>query len=395
MLLPLRTNMVRPFDVVLFGATGFTGTLVARELAARSVGGALRWAIAGRDRDKLERVRSEVSARCPTLTEPGVIVARSDDPNALASMAAQTRVVATTVGPYDLLGDALVAACVETRTDYVDITGEPTFWKRTIAQQHERAAERGVLVVSCCGFDSIPHDLGAYFVAKQLARAAPGTDGPLEIDAFVRVSGSPSGGTWASAINALANIRSRGGGAGDRPNTARPRIHHEPAVDQWVVPFPSVDPLVVRRSARYCEIFGTAFTYRHYLQVKSLPKLAQLIAGVGVVTALAQTKPTRALLLRWRGSGEGPSDDERAQSKFVVTLLGRAGDRRVRVEVSGRDPGYGLTAMMLTEAALTLAQDRERLPHRGGVLTPASGLHEPLLERVQRGGLSFRLVGDL
>lgn len=383
-------KMLRPFDVVLFGATGFTGGLVAHELAARSIGGALRWAIAGRDRAKLEVLRERLTTTQPSLAAPAIVVAASDDPISLANLASQTRVIASTVGPYDLHGDALVDACVEARTDYVDITGEPAFWQRTIARHHERATAREVLLVSCCGFDSIPHDLGAYFVAKQFAG-----DEPLEIDAFVKVSGSPSGGTWASAVNALANLRKPsggGGGGGGGSSGPKPRIHHEAAVGQWVVPFPSVDPLVVKRSARFCPQFGQSFRYRHYLQVKSLAKLGQLLAGVGVVAAMAQTKPTRGLLLRWKASGEGPSPEQRARSSFVVTLVGRSAGRTVRVEVTGRDPGYGLTGMMLAESALTLAQDRDRLPHRGGVLTPASALHEPLLERVQRGGMQFRVV---
>jgi short subunit dehydrogenase-like uncharacterized protein len=380
---------MRSFDVVLFGATGFTGGLVADELAARSRDGELRWAIAGRDRDKLEAVRTRLAAVDPALEELAIIVARSDDPASLAAMAARTKVIATTVGPYDLHGDALVDACVEQGTDYVDITGEPSFWKRTIERQHERAVAKQVLVVPCCGFDSIPHDLGAYVTAKQL-----GGDEPREIDGFVRVTGSPSGGTWASLVNALSQLRS-GGGGGRREGGSggpRPKIHHEPAVGQWVVPFPSVDPLVVKRSARFCAAFGPATRYHHFLQVKSLPTLARLAAGLGAAAVLAQTEPTRKLLLRWRGSGEGPSEDARARSKFVVTFIGRAAGRQVRVEVSGRDPGYGLTAMMLVESALVLVQDRDRLPHRGGVLTPASALHEPLLERVQRGGLQFRVV---
>lgn len=387
-LLRWRASM-RPYDVILFGATGFTGTLTAHALAARAAEAPLRWAIAGRDRGKLEAVKAAVVAGQPDIEAPGVVIARSDDAAELSQMVAQTRVIASTVGPFDVHGDGLVEACVDGGTDYVDITGEPAFWQRMIATHHALATERGILVVPCCGFDSIPHDLGAYFTAAQL----PG-EGPLEIEAYVRARGEPSGGTWASAVGAMANLRKGGGGGSGSSGCGgpKPRIHHADAVGQWVVPMPTVDPLVVRRSAKFCPAFGESLRYHHYLQVKSLPALAKLLAGVGVVAALAQTKPTRALLLRWRGSGEGPSDEVRAKSECVVTFVGRRGGDSVRVEVAGHDPGYGLTAMMLAESALVLAQDRDRLPHRGGVLTPASALGEPLLERVQRGGLSFRVV---
>jgi len=379
---------MRPYDVILFGATGFTGTLTAHALASRAAVAPLRWAIAGRDRGKLDAVLAAVVARQPGIEPPGVVIARSHDAAELAQMVAQTRVIASTVGPFDVHGDGLVEACVDGGTDYVDITGEPAFWQRMIARHHDTARERGVLIVPCCGFDSIPHDLGAYFTAAQL----PG-NGPLEIEAYVRARGEPSGGTWASAINAMANLRkSAGSGDGSARGGPRPRIHHADAVGQWVVPMPTVDPLVVRRSARFCPTFGESLRYHHYLQVRSLPALVKLLAGVGIVAALAQTGPTRALLLKWRGSGEGPSDEVRARSECVVTFVGRRGGDSVRVEVAGHDPGYGLTAMMLSESALVLAEDRERLPHRGGVLTPASALGEPLLERVKRGGLSVRVV---
>ncbi|MBL8947921.1 MAG: saccharopine dehydrogenase NADP-binding domain-containing protein [Myxococcales bacterium] len=383
---------MRPYDVVLFGATGFTGGLVARQLAARATASGARWAIAGRDRAKLEALRDQLAAEEPAHGDVPIIVARSNAPDTLRRMVEQTRVIATTVGPFDQFGDPLVDACVEAGTDYVDITGEPAFWRRTIDRHHERASERGILVVPCCGFDSIPHDLGALFTAQHL----PG-DGALQLDGFVRASGEPSGGTWASAIHAMANLRQtksehRSGTKPSGPRDPGPRIHHEAAVDQWVVPFPSVDPLVVRRSARFTPEFGDGFRYHHYLQVASLPKLAKLLAGTAAVVAMAQLRPTRDLLLRWRAQGDGPSDEVRARSKFVVTFVGHRDGKSIRTEVSGRDPGYGLTAVMLAESALTLVHDRDRLPHRGGVLTPAAGLHVPLLDRLQRAGLDFRVV---
>lgn len=381
---------MRPYDVVLFGATGYTGRLAARELAERAAKSGARWAIAGRDRAKLERVRDELAAHDAAFGTVPIITARSDAPDTLRRMVEQTRVLATTVGPYDQVGDPLVDACVEAGTDYVDITGEPAFWRRTIDHHHDRARERGILVVPCCGFDSIPHDLGALFTARLL----PG-DGALELDGFVRASGEPSGGTWASAIHALSNLRqtrSTGSSKGGGPRGPGPRIHHEAAVGQWVVPFPSVDPLVVRRSARFSPEFGEGFRYHHYLQVATLPKLVKLLAGTAAVVAMAQTKPTRDMLLRWRTQGDGPTDEVRARSKFVVTFVGRRDGKTVRTEVAGRDPGYGLTAIMLAESALTLVHDRARLPHRGGVLTPAAALHVPLLERLQRSGLSFRAL---
>lgn len=379
---------MRELDVVLFGATGFTGRLAAIELARR--GAKLRWGLAGRDAGKLAELRDELVAGHGAPAELPLLTARSDDADSLRELTTRTRVVATTVGPYDRHGDGLVAACVEHGCDYVDITGEPAFWQRNIARHHERAVAAGVLVVSCCGFDSIPHDLGAWVTARALA-----DERSAEIDGYVRITGAPSGGTWASLIHALSQLRHakpaapKGERTGAGPRKPM-RPHFEPAVQQWVVPFPSVDPLVVKRSLRFCADVGPDVQYRHWLQTKTLARTASLLGGVAGIALLAQLGPTRRWLLSKIPSGDGPSEPERAKSKFTATFVGRgASGRTVRTTVSGRDPGYGLTAVMLVESARVLVEDRDRLPHRGGVLTPASALHEPLLARLRGAGLEI------
>jgi short subunit dehydrogenase-like uncharacterized protein len=373
--------MARLHDLVLFGATGFTGGLVADYLATRLSGSVVRWALGGRDRTKLAAVRARLSAVDPALAELPLVVADTDDGASVRAMAESCRVIATTVGPYARWGEPLVAACVDAATDYVDLTGEPAWWKRMIERYHERATMRGALIVPCCGFDSIPHDLGAYVTARELKGA-----GPIEIDAYVWARGHASGGTWASALGILADPRSAMEGLepGMRP-------HFEPAVDRWVVPMPTIDPLVVRRSAEIEPTFGVGFRYRHWLQARSLAQTVGLLAGAGALMGLARIPPARAALARLRGPGEGPTPEQRARGKFIVTFVGRAGSRVVRTEVRGHDPGYDHTSKMIAESALTLVEDRDRLPHSGGVLTPASALHEPLLARLHGTGMEFRV----
>jgi short subunit dehydrogenase-like uncharacterized protein len=243
---------------------------------------------------------------------------------------------------------------------------------------------RGALIVPCCGFDSIPHDLGAYLTACALDG-----HGAMEIDGYVYARTRPSGGTWASALGILAAPRSAF--AALEPGM---RPHFEPEVQRWVLPMPTIDPLVVRRSAKFCPAFGPALTYRHWWQTRSLSQTAGLIAGAGALMALVRVPPVRRALERMRDSGEGPTPEERARGKFIVTLVGRAGDRVVRTIVRGHEPGYEHTSKMIAEAALTLVEDRDRLPHTGGVLTPASALHEPLLARLRGTGMTFDLQSD-
>jgi len=376
---------MRAYDLVLFGATGFTGGLAAEYLATRLADSPVRWALAGRDRAKLVAVRARIAAIRPRLAELPLVVADTSDVASLRDMAESCRVIATTVGPYARYGEPLVAACVEAGTDYVDLTGEPGWWQGIIERHHDRATLRGVLIVPCCGFDSIPHDLGAYVTARELRSGGHGEQ-PIEMDAYVWARGRASGGTWASAIGILADPRAAMAGLerGMWP-------HFEPAVQRWVVPLPTIDPLVVRRSAQFEPTLGAALRYRHWLQARSLGQTVGLLAGAGVLMGLVRIPPARNALLRMRSSGEGPTPEQRARGKFIVTLVGRAGDRVVRTEVRGHDPGYDHTAKMIAESALTLVEDRDRLPHAGGVLTPASALHEPLLARLRTTGMEFRV----
>lgn len=372
-------------DILLFGATGFTGGLVAEHLARTVEPGRLSWALAGRDVRKLRRVRERLAAIDPAWAELPIYQGMSQDAESLHDLAARTRVMLTTVGPYTGHGEGLVAACVAEGCDYVDLTGEPGFWRGVIERHHDEAAAKGLRLVPCCGFDSIPHDLGVLYTVQQLRER--GGHGPIEIDGYVAARGGISGGTLASALQIMAEKRS---GTGEprpqEPRAARPRIHYATDVGRWVVPMPTIDPLVVERSA---QLTGTTeLRYRHYLSAKSAVQLAALLAGIGTVFALART-PARRLLERLRPSGAGPSAEQRARGWFKVTFVGRQGAQTVTTEVRGGDPGYGHTAKMIAEAARCLVEDRERLPPRYGVLTPASAMGERLIERMRSTGMDI------
>lgn len=391
----MPSETARPYDLVLFGATGFTGTLTARYLAEHAPQGC-HWALAGRNWAKLEALRTQLAEINPACAELPLLAADVSDPESLRAIAESTRVIVTTVGPYILHGEPLVAACAEAGTDYVDLTGEPEFIDRMYTAYHARAVQTGARLVHACGFDSIPHDLGVYFTVGQLPEGVP-----LRIDGFVRAGGAVSGGTLASALTAFSRPRQLREAAKARrrldPRPADRRIatpagglHKDQRVRAWAVPLPTVDPQVVGRSAAALDRYGPDFVYRHFAAVKRLPIALAGIAAVGGVAVLAQVGPVRRFLMNRRKPGDGPNAERRAKSWFTVRFVGEGGGKRVITEVAGGDPGYDETAKMLAESALCLAFDE--LPKTSGQITTAVAMGDALITRLTRAGLRFTVM---
>jgi len=389
-----QMEAARQYDLVLFGATGFTGGLTADYLAAHAPA-EMKWALAGRNRAKLDAVAGRLAAASPEAPKPDVLVADAADEAALREIAAQTRVVITTIGPYALYGGPLVAACAAAGTDYCDLTGEPEFVDRVWAEHHGEAERTGARLVHCCGFDSIPHDLGAYFTVKQLPEGVP-----LTVNGYVKSNASFSGGTFHSAVNGFGRARQTLNAAKERRqrepraegrqvHAAPARIHHAESLGGWTVPLPTIDGAIIRRSAAALDRYGPDFTYGHNMVAKHLATVGAIAGGVGTAFALAQLPPTRKLLLKLKAPGEGPSEAERERSWFKVVFVGEGGGKRVVTEVSGGDPGYGETSKMLAESGLCLAFDQ--LPQRSGQLTTAVAMGDALLERVQKAGIRFQV----
>ena len=382
----------RPFDIVLFGATGFTGGLTADYLAAHAPAG-LRWAIAGRNPDKLEAVRRRLGG---SGADVEVLVADSTDPAALADVVRQARVVATTIGPYLQHGDPLVGACAEAGTDYLDLTGEPEFVDRTWLAHHQTAVRTGARLVHACGFDSIPHDLGAYYTVKQLP-----ADEPITLRGVVRSAGTFSGGTFHSALDQFARAkqmkkayadrrRAEGRPAGRSSRSVGGTPHRDPVLGYWLLPLPTIDPVIVARSGAALEAYGPDFRYSHWAGTKTLRYAAGGALGVGALTVAAQLRPVRDLLKSKVPQGSGPSETKRARSWFTVDFVGEAGGRTVHTRVSGGDPGYSETAKMLAEAAMCLALDDN--PDTAGQVTTAQAMGDALLARLQAAGIRFETL---
>ncbi len=406
----------RPYDVVLYGASGFTGKQAVYYFARQVPHGALRWAIAGRKREKLEAVKTALGDAAAGID---VQVADSRDQKAVDALVAQTRVLLNTAGPFALYGDALVAACVRSRTHYVDISGETPWIRSLIERYHPRAAAEGTRIIPCCGFDSVPSDLGTYLVVRHL-QATLGVP-CRQVKAYFQLYGGFNGGTLASVFNLYDSGQAN---QLQDPFLLTPGIEHsegekarhqdpvlpfyDAEIDSWAGPFfmGPVNTRVVRRSQalfdQWQPSYGPEFSYQEYLKFE--PPLA-MVKATGVTTALALLQgimllsPARQVLKTLLPqAGSGPSERTLENGWFRCELIGQTDDgRRVRGLIADQgDPGNRATVKFLCESALCLALNTDELPggpRRGGLLTPATGLGERLAQRLRGAGMRIEIGG--
>ena len=408
----------REFDILVFGATGFTGQIVAEYLDRQYSNSNLTWAFGGRNRQKLEGVAKRLTpGRQSSGRGPEIFVADSHDKAALAELVPKARVVLTTVGPYAKYGSELVAACARAGTHYCDLTGEVQWMQQMIREHNQTAINSGARIVHTCGFDSIPSDLGSYRLVKAMEERHGCA--PAEIKYRMRAaSGGFSGGTFDSMITMMEQaeadpsikqivdnpyaLNPAGDSAGlDGPDKAGPEW--DPDFKGWLGPFvmAPINTRVVRRSnALQNYRYGRNFRYNEATlmpggQWGALTALG-LSLGTVAINGMAGFGPTRSLLKAIGPKpGTGPSKAAQDRGYFHVELLAKhpndAG-KDVRLKVWGdRDPGYGSTAKMLSECAVCLAQDD--LKSTGGFWTPASVMGDELLERLpSNAGVSFELL---
>lgn len=405
----------REFDVIVWGATGFTGQLVAQYLVDNyGVEGDLSWAIAGRNQDKLEALRLSMLGENEAEKLP-IILANSTDSISIEALAARGKVICTTVGPYALHGTSLVEACVNTGTHYCDLAGEVQWMAKIIEQYQDAASTSGARIVHTCGFDSIPSDMGTWFLQQAMIKQH-GTPAIQVKGRIGRTRGAASGGTIASMLNMMEEAKDdefvqraienpyslypAGAKAGnDEADQTDARFDSD--FDQWTSPFvmAAINTRVVRRSNALMGFpWSEKFRYDESLLTDSrfIAKGAALAMKVGM-GALALS-PARKLAQRVLPKpGEGPSKSAREAGHYEIFLHGRHpqdSDKNMRARVAGdMDPGYGSTSKMLAEAAVCLAKDEPLTG--GGVWTPASSMGENLLTRLQKNaGLTFEILPD-
>lgn len=387
----------REFDVIIYGSTGYTGRLVAEYMNAQYKGSDVKWAMAGRSMEKLNAVADEMDI----ASDIPKVVANSDDPASLADMAARTKVVLTTVGPYQLYGTDMVAACAEAGTDCVDLCGEPAWMHDTVRDFQKAAEASGARIVHSCGFDSIPFDLGVFYTQVK-AEEKHGETCPRIRGRVRKMQGKFSGGTAASFMETMKRAGKQpevldwlkdpftltpGFNGPKQPHGAKPIMEED--LGSWSAPFvmASINTKNVHRSnvllgGRY----GEDFVYDEMMLTGPGEGGEQMAQGVVKMNASMGVNPPKP--------GEGPTKEERENGFYDVMFVGdTASGKRVICSVAGdKDPGYGSTSKMIAEAAVCLAKDIDRGCVGGGIYTPAPAMGMSLIERLEKNaGLTFKV----
>ncbi|TVP90937.1 MAG: saccharopine dehydrogenase [Pseudomonadaceae bacterium] len=391
-------STAREYDLIVYGASGYTGRLVAEYLSQEYANDSgLRWAMAGRNADKLAAVRDEIGAPA----DIPLVIADTSDPASLKAMVASTKVILTTVGPYQLYGSELVAACAELGTDYVDLCGEPAWMRHMIDAHSDAAKQSGARIVFSCGFDSIPFDLGVWYL-QQAAKQQLGTTLPRVKGRVRKMKGTFSGGTAASLkatliaakkdpeiYQLLSNHFALAPGFTGPEQPAADKPVHEDALNSWAAPFimAAINTRNVHRSNYLLgHEYGKDFVYDEMILTGPGEQGKATAEHVGNDRSLASDKAPKP--------GEGPSKEERETGFYDVLFIGESKEgQTLMASVSGkRDPGYGSTSRMIAESALCLLRDATDTP--GGIWTTAPAMGDKLIKRLQEhAGLTFKLEG--
>jgi len=391
--------MQKDIDIIIYGATGFTGKLCVKYF--QSLDTTVTWAMAGRNLIKLEKVAKE------NQTNVEILIADSDDEKALDNLTSRARVILSTTGPFHRYGSKLVASCIKNHTHYVDITGENFWVKGLIEKHHKEASAKGIRIIPSCGFDSIPSDLGTFFAAKALSQ-------PIKrIESFHSYQGGASGGTLETMFSMgeldlgddltdpfLLNPEDSYSNKQKQLSSDRVGIAKKPEINAWSGPFimATANTRVVRRTeallALRQESYGADFTYQEHAFHKSWFSAAKSLVLTGL-SVLVLLSPLKRLVKPFLPKpGEGPSESVQENGWFDCKYIVETEEGTKKVfNMSGKgDPGYKVTSKLVSECALCLIEDLERLPggpEYGGVLTSAAGLGSPLITRLKKAGISF------
>ena len=368
----------KEYDLIIHGATGFTGQLICDYLYKHNDSKAIKWAISGRNTSKLEPISKKYNV--------DLFQVDSFENKALDLITSKSKVIISVVGPYAIYGKQLIESCVNNNCHYLDITGESSFVQYVKNKYSKKAIETNTILISCCGFESIPPDIGTYYSIKQL------NEENIDIKCYMKTKGQISGGTWASFLNISSGGRIKKKIQNRQPkkqDTKNKILFYNKELKKWALIFPDIDQYIIRRSSKLIDGYGENVRFVKYMLFKSLFKVAALLVPLFFILFLAKFKFSKKWLESFIPSGTGPSEEARAKHWFEYTLIGKTEKQKIITTVKGGDPGYGETSKFVTEMGLALILNKDELNHKKGVLTPAACAGDVILRRLQKSGIDF------
>ena len=368
----------KEYDLIIHGATGFTGQLICDYLYKHNDSKAIKWGISGRNTSKLEPISKKYNV--------DLFQVDSFENKALDLITSKSKVIISVVGPYAIYGKQLIESCVNNNCHYLDITGESSFVQYVKNKYSKKAIETNTMLISCCGFESIPPDIGTYYSIKQL------NEENIDIKCYMKTKGQISGGTWASFLNISSDGRIKKKIQNNQPKKQGVKnkiLFYNKELKKWALIFPDIDQYIIRRSSKLIDGYGENVRFVKYMLFKSLFKVAALLVPLFFILFLAKFKFSKKWLESFIPSGTGPSEEDRAKHWFEYILIGKTEKQKIITTVKGGDPGYGETSKFVTEMGLALILNKDQLNHKKGVLTPAACAGDVILKRLQKSGIKF------
>ena len=369
----------KDYDIIIHGATGFTGKLICDYLFNHSDSKTIKWAISGRNKSKLKPISEKYNIDSFTVD--------SFDFDLLHTITSKSKLIISVVGPYSIYGKKLVKSCVENNCHYLDITGESAFVKHIEKTYTKSAIENNTILISCCGFESIPPDIGTYYSVQKLKEKN------VNIKCYMRTKGQISGGTWASFLNHFNKDKKNKNPSKNinrESNYKDKIIFYNKDLKKWALLFPDVDRYIINRSSNLISSYGNELRFTKYMLFPSIYKIMLLLVPLFFISILAKFKSSKKWLESFIPSGTGPSKQDRKKHWFKYTIIGKTLNQKIVTTVSGGDPGYGETSKFITEMALSIIIDYNKLNLNKGVLTPASCAGDIMLDRLKKSGITIK-----
>tara|TARA_A100001015_G_C15044806_1_gene742759 strand:- start:7214 stop:8338 length:1125 start_codon:yes stop_codon:yes gene_type:complete len=365
----------KKYDIVVHGASGFTGKLICEYLYINNDKENIKWCISGRNEDKLSTIAKKYNI--------DYLVADAYDKQKLDFITNQAKLIISVVGPYSIYGKDLVQSCIDNSCHYLDLTGEPEFVNYIENKYSELALSNNIIIINCCGFESIPPDIGVFYTLKYLKEEN------AVINSYLTTKGQISGGTWASFLNSFSSNKSIiKKSSGIKRKTKK--IFFNKYLKKWALIFPVIDKYIVKKSSKNLNGYGKKFSFNEYILLNNRIQIFTLITSLFLIGLLCKIKFIRKILMNIIPSGSGPDKAQRENHWFNIKLFAKSENKSIITTIKGGDPGYGETAKFISEMGLCIINDYENLNLKKGVITPAMCAGDLMINRLQKSGITFK-----